>query len=71
MSAHVLGDIDREPEEIADEWLVTSEVESRVTADGTGLAVTSPSAFSSVAPPTMEGRAVVSSVLSGAAMGRE
>lgn len=64
--------MDTEPEEMADEWLVTSDVESSVTAD-TGLAGTRPSPpFSSVPLPAMlGGMAVVSSVLSGAVMGRE
>lgn len=63
--------METEPEEMVDEWLVTSDVESSVTAD-TGLAGTRPSPFSSVPLPVMLGaRAVVSSVLSGAVMGSE
>lgn len=69
-SVQVLGDMETEPEDMVEEWLVTSDVESRVTAD-TGLAGTMPSPFSSAPPPAMEGMAVVSSVLSGAVMGRE
>lgn len=69
-SVQVLGDMETEPEEMVDEWLVTSDVESSVTAD-TGLAGTRPSFFSSVPLPVMlGGMAVVSSVLSGAVMGR-
>lgn len=69
-SVQVLGDTETEPEEMVDEWLVTSDVESSVTAD-TGLAGTRPSLFSSVPLPVMlGGMAVVSSVLSGAVMGR-
>lgn len=63
--------METEPEEMVDEWLVTSDVESRVTADP-GLAGTRPSPFRSVPPTAMPGgMAVVSSVLSGAVMGRE
>lgn len=70
-SVQVFGDTETEPEDMVDEWLVTSDVESRVTAD-TGLAGTMPSPFSSAPPPAMEeGMAVVSSVLSGTVMGRE
>ena len=66
-SKQVFGDMDTED---MLEWLVTSDVESRVTAD-TGLAGTMPSPFRSPTPPAMEGMAVVSSVLSGTVMGRE
>lgn len=70
-SVQVFGDTETEPEDMVDEWLVTSDVESRVTAD-TGLAGTMPSPFSSAPLPAMaEGMAVVSSVLSGTVMGRE
>lgn len=70
-SVQLLGDMETEPEEMVDEWLVTSDVESSVTAD-TGLAGTRLSPFSSVPPPVMlGGMTVVSSVLSGAVMGRE
>ena len=69
-SVQVFGDMDTEPEEMVDEWLVTSDVESRVTAD-TGLAGTMPSPFSSLPPPAMEGMAVVSRVLSGTVIGSE
>ncbi|TNN81178.1 hypothetical protein EYF80_008512 [Liparis tanakae] len=66
-SVQVFGDMGTEPEDMVDEWLVTSDVESRVTPE-TGLAGTPPSPFSS---PAMGGIAVVSSVLSGTVMGRE
>lgn len=69
-SVQVFGDMETDPEDIVDEWLVTSDVESRVTAD-TGLAGTMPSPFSSAPPLAMEGMAVVSSVLSGTVIGRE
>lgn len=62
--------METEPEDMVDEWLVTSDVESRVTAD-TGLAGTMPSPFSSLPLPAMVGMAVVSSVLSGTVIGRE
>lgn len=67
-SVQVFGDMETEPEEMPDEWLVTSDVESRVIPD-TGLAGTRPSPFSSVPPPAMEG--MVSRVLSGTVMGIE
>lgn len=75
-SVQVFGDIETDPDEMVDEWLVTSDVESRVTPD-TGLAGTNPSPFSSVPPPPPpppameEGMAVVSKVLSGTVMGSE
>ena len=70
LSVQVFGDMDTDPEDIVDEWLVTSDVESKVTAD-TGLAGTMPSVFSSVPVLAMEGMAVVSRVLAGTVMGME
>ena len=63
-SEQVFGEI----EEMVDERLVTSEVESRVAE--TGL-VAMPSPFNSAPPPAMDGMAVVSKVLSGTLMGME
>ena len=60
--------MDTEPDEMVDERLVTSHVESR--AAETGL-VETPSPFRSPPGPAMEGIAVVSNVLSGTLMGME
>lgn len=64
----VFGDRETEPDDMVDDRLVTSEVESWVAE--TGL-MAMPSPFSSVALLAMEGIAVVSRVLSGTLIGME
>lgn len=64
----VFGDRETEPDDMVDDRLVTSEVESWVAE--TGL-MAMPSPFSSVALLAMEGMAVVSRVLSGTLIGME
>lgn len=66
-SEQVLGESETDPEEMVDERLVTSDVESRVAE--TGL-LAMPSPFSSKPLLAMEGMVVVSKVLlSGTLMG--
>lgn len=67
-SEQVLGEMETEPDDMVDDRLVTSEVESRVAETGL-VAILSP--FRSAALLAMDGMAVVSRVLSGTLMGME
>lgn len=68
LSEQVFGDIETEPDDMVEDRLFTSKVESRVAE--TGL-VAMPSPFSSALRPAMEGIAVVRRLLSGTFIGIE